>query len=309
MYSAGMFARLPSPTALRTFEAAARRGSFKAAARELSVTPTAVSHQIRALEEHLEIPLFVRRVRAVELTESGRQLFEAVHRAFQQILLALEDVSAAESVLTVSTTPAFAALWLAPRLARFQDRHPQLRIQLDTGTTPIDLERDRRIDVAIRYGSGPYPELHATPLFEETFGAYGTPDYLHRLEHWSDAVLIETVWRKPRPKPVSWEAWLAEAGHSEANAPASRRFDHEHYVVQAALASQGLVLASSVLVADLMKRGWLAQHEPEVNLAGQRYTALCLKRNASLRKVRDCLNWLQEEASAMGTLTSTRSRS
>ena len=292
---------MPSPTALRTFEAAARKGSFKAAAQELSVTPTAVSHQIRALEERLEIPLFVRRVRAVELTASGRQLFAVVHRAFQQILLALEEVSAAESVLTVSTTPAFAALWLVPRLGRFQDRHPELRIQLDTGTTPIDLERDRRIDVAIRYGSGPYPELHATRLFEETFGAYGTPDYLRGLKRWSDAVLIETVWRKPRLTPVSWEAWLAEAGWAGSKAPPSRRFDHEHYVVQAALASQGLVLASSVLVADLLDRGWLEQHEPEVNLVGQRYTALCLERSASLRKVRHFLKWLEEEASAMKT--------
>lgn len=79
-----MFARMPSPSALRTFEAAARLGSFKAAAGELSVTPTAVSHQIRALEEHLEIPLFIRRTRAVELTHSGQRLAEAAHQAFQR---------------------------------------------------------------------------------------------------------------------------------------------------------------------------------------------------------------------------------
>ena len=300
MYSSSVFAQLPSPAALRTFEAAARRGSFKAAAQELSVTPTAVSHQIRALEEHLEIRLFVRRVRAVELTESGRQLFDAVHRAFRQISLALEEVSAAESVLTVSTTPAFAALWLVPRLGRFHDRHPELRIQLDTGTAAIDLERDRRVDVAIRYGYGPYPELHATPLLEETFGAFGTPSYLRRLKRWSDAVLIETVWHKPRLEPVSWEAWLAKAGHSGCQAPPARRFDHEHYVVQAALASQGIVLASSVLVADLLDRGWLEQHEPDVNLAGKSYTALCLRTSTSLRKVRDFLTWLEDEASTMG---------
>ncbi len=173
-----MFARIPSPSALRTFEAAARLGSFKAAAMELSVTPTAVSHQIRTLEEHLEVPLFIRRTRAVELTASGRRLSEAVHQGFQRIMLALEEVSATESVLTVSTTPAFASLWLVPKLGRFQERHPEFQIQLDTGTSPIDLERDRRVDIAIRYGAGPYPGLYTTPLFDETFGAYASPDYL-----------------------------------------------------------------------------------------------------------------------------------
>ena len=84
------------------------------------------------------------------MTKAGQELFEVVHRAFQQILLTLDDVSAAESVLTVTTTPSFAALWLAPRLGGFQDRHPEYRIQLDTGTAPTDLGRDRRIDVAIR---------------------------------------------------------------------------------------------------------------------------------------------------------------
>ena len=295
-----MFARMPSPSALRTFEAAARLGSFKAAAGELSVTPTAVSHQIRALEEHLEVPLFIRRTRAVELTESGRRLSESVHNAFQQIMLALEDVSAAETVLTVSTTPAFAALWLVPKLGRFQERHPEFRIQLETGTAPTDLERDRRVDVAIRYGGGPYPRLHAIPLADETFGAYATPDYLQRVERERDIQLIETAWQQPGLEDLSWEAWYS-AAELPVDAPLRpQRFDEEHYVVQAGLASQGLVLASSLLVGDLVSRGWLAGYRPDVRIAGRRYTALCLEGRASLRKVARFLEWLQEEAEEEG---------
>ena len=297
-----MFARMPSPSALRTFEAAARLGSFKAAAGELSVTPTAVSHQIRALEDHLEIPLFIRRTRAVELTESGRRLAEAAHQAFQQIMLALEDVSAAETVLTVSTTPAFAALWLVPRLGQFQERHPAFRIQLDAGTAPIDLERDRRVDVAIRYAAGHYPRLHAVPLVDETFGAYATPDYLRALTRWEDAVLIETAWQQPGLDGLSWEAWLSEA-KTVAKAPLNpRRFDQEHYVVQAALASRGLALASSLLVNDLVRRGWLEGYRPEVRLAGREYTAFCVPGRASTRKVACFLDWLLE-AAAEGALS------
>ena len=306
-----MFAHVPSPSALRTFEAAARLGSFKAAARELSVTPTAVSHQIRNLEEHLEIPLFIRRTRAVTLTESGQRLSEAVHQAFQQITMALEDVSAAETVLTVSTTPAFAALWLVPRLSRFEERHPRLRFQLVTSTTPTDLERDRVVDVAVRYGTGPYPRLRAHSLADEAFGAYATPAYIERLERWEDAELIETAWQLPGFDDLSWDAWLGAAGLSRPAKPRSRSFDQEHYVVQAGLASQGLVLASSLLVGDLVGRGWLEPYRPETRIAGRRYTALSLPSRASSRKVLSFLEWLEEEATrdASASRRPTRPRS
>jgi len=291
-----MFARIPSPSALRTFEAAARLGSFKAAAAELSVTPTAVSHQIRTLEEQLEIPLFIRLTRAVVLTESGERLSRAVHQAFQQMMLALEDVAATETVLTVNTTPAFAALWLVPRLRRFEERHPRFRLQLVTSTVPTDLERDRLVDVAVRYGTGPYPGLRADALAHESFGAYATPDYVQRLERWEDAELIETAWQQPGFEDVSWDAWLAAARLPRPARPRSRRFEQEHHVVQAGLASQGLVLASSLLVGDLVGRGWLEPYHPDVRLAGRRYTALSLPSRAALRKVSHFLEWLGEEA-------------
>jgi DNA-binding transcriptional LysR family regulator len=300
-----MFARIPSPSALRTFEAAARLGSFKAAAAELSVTPTAVSHQIRTLEEHLGIPLFIRRTRAVALTESGQRLSEAVHHALQQIMLALEDVAATETVLTVSTTPAFAALWLVPRLRRFEERHPRFRLHLVTSTLPTDLERDRLVDVAVRYGTGPYPNLRALPLADESFGAYATPDYIQRLKRWEDAELVETAWQQSGFDDVSWDAWLAAAGLPHPARPRPRLFEQEHYVVQAGLASQGLVLASSLLMGDLVARGWLEPYRPDIRLAGRRYTALSTASRAGLRKVSSFLEWLEEEA-AGGALTDRR---
>jgi DNA-binding transcriptional LysR family regulator len=291
-----MFARIPSPLALRTFEAAARLGSFKAAADELSVTPTAVSHQIRSLEDHLEVPLFIRRTRAVELTESGRRLAEAVHQAFQQIMLALEEVSATETTLTVSTTPAFAALWLVPKLGRFQELHPEFHVQLTTNTILTDLERDRHVDIAIRYGRGPYPRLHAVSLADETYGAYGTPDYLRRVEKLQDARLIETTWQQTGFEDLSWKAWTSAAGLPIGASPRAQRFDQEHHMVQAGLASQGLVLASSLLVTDLVRRGWLEPYRPEVRIAGRSYTAICLPGRAYIRKVSCFLEWLRKEA-------------
>ncbi len=127
-----MFARLPSPSALRTFESAARLGSFKAAAAELNVTATAVSHQIRALEDQLSVPLFVRKTRFIELTPAGRELAPVLTRALLDIRNALENVVSKEVIITVSTSSSFATLWLVPRLLKFYEMYPNYRVQLDT---------------------------------------------------------------------------------------------------------------------------------------------------------------------------------
>ena len=290
-----MFRRMPSPSALRTFEAAARLGSFKAAAEELFVTPTAVSHQIRSLESQLGIALFVRRTRAVALTESGERLAVALNAAFAQIMSALEEVAAAETVLTVTTTPAFATLWLVPRLADFQELHPEYRVQLDTGTAAVDLRRDRRVHVAIRYGPGQDPDLVEREVARETFGAYAAPGYLSTLSGIEGARLIETAWEQRGLDEVGWSAWLSQAG---LDAPAAgietQRLAQEHYVVQCGIAGQGLILASSLLVHDMVERGFLVPYRPEVRLQGMAYRLLCTRDHAQTRKVQRFTEWLEE---------------
>ncbi|MGF1527527.1 MAG: LysR substrate-binding domain-containing protein [Candidatus Competibacterales bacterium] len=289
-----MFQRLPSPAALRTFEAAARLGSFKAAAAELWVTPTAVSHQIRALEDHLGVALFVRRTRAVELTEAGRRLAPAVHSALLAIHGAVEEIHALERVLTVTTTPAFAALRLVPHLPDFQRRHPDTRVQQDTGTATVDLRRDRRVDLAIRYGFGPFDGLHAVPLVGEWFGAFAAPEYLAKRDDPTRGTLLETRWQQPLLGEITWSTWLATAGVPRAAELDIMGFDEEHFVLQAAIAGQGMVLASSVVVKDLVARRLLAPYRPEIRLAGARYTALCLPERLASTKVQRFLSWLEE---------------
>ena len=138
-----MFSSLPL-TALRTFESAARLSSFKAAAEELAVTPTAVSHQIRGLESWLGVPLFHRLPRSVRLTDGGQRLFGSLHGALLEITQTLDQLRPQRSSgnLTLSTTPAFAALWLIPRLGRFYAEHPEISVRLDTSNTLIDLHQD-----------------------------------------------------------------------------------------------------------------------------------------------------------------------
>jgi len=288
--------RFPSASALRVFDAAARLGSFKAAAGELGVSPTAVSHQIRSLEEQLSVALFVRRTRRVELTEAGTRLASATSVAFQQITDALEDLTQSERMLTISTVPAFAALWLAPRLSAFEARHPDISVRVQTSTDIIDLNRDRRIDLAIRYGGGDYAGVETMPLATETLAAFGAPEYVRGLTRLSDAALISTRWVSRTLPAVTWDDW-AEAASETGPETGRRHFDQEQEVMQAGLAGQGLILMSSLLVGDMVRRGWLMPYRPDIVLPGLTYSAVTTEAHAGVGKVRRFLSWIQEEAS------------
>jgi len=286
--------RLPSASALRVFDAAARRGSFKAAAEELGVSPTAVSHQIRSLEEQLSLALFLRKTRKVELTDAGSILAAATSVAFQQISSALEDLALSERTLTVSTTPAFAALWLVPRLADFEARHPDINVYVETSRAIVDLNRDRRIDLAIRYGGGDYPGFAVTPVAKETLAAFGSPEYIRGLKRFSNAALISTRWVSKTLPAITWNDW-ANTAAEPAPTPSQRQFDQEQEVIQAGLAGQGLILMSTLLVGDMVDRGWLAPYRPEAAIDGFCYTAVTTKAHKNVGKVRQFLSWIKQQ--------------
>ncbi|MEO1169707.1 MAG: LysR substrate-binding domain-containing protein [Pseudomonadota bacterium] len=283
--------------ALRSFDAAARTGSFKDAASELGVTPTAVSHQIRTLEGQLGVALFVRQIRKIVLTREGSRLAGATSRGFREIYDVLEEMREVSTRLTITTTPAFAALWLVPRLADFEAKHPATNVQIETSTKPLDLERDRRVDLAIRYGTGEYPSLETFSFAEETFGAFANPEWLQSGTRIEDAVLIETRWRSHSLRPVGWNDWLGAQQLDPAKFKRRRSFDQEQHSLQAALAGQGLVLASSLLAGDMLGRGWLKEYRPEKRIPGFRYTAVSRVGHSETQKVLQFLAWLKEEAS------------
>lgn len=291
--------RLFSASALQVFDAAARHGSFKLAAVELGVSPTAVSHRIRALEARLGFALFVRGTRIIELTDAGRRLAGTTADAFQRIGDTLEGLDAVERRLTVSTTPAFGALWLAPRLTAFETRNPDVEVRIETSTAVVDLARDRRIDLAIRYGKGEHPGLDTVRLMTENIAAFGSPEYLDRLPGFPQATLIATDWVSDRLPDIGWELWAARAAVDEVGRV--RMFDQEQQAIQAGLAGQGLVLASSVLVADMLRRGWLRAYQPDIVLEGLTYAAVTTPQHAQTGKVRRFLAWLREEAGRQDT--------
>lgn len=278
------------------FEAAARLSSFKAAADELNVTPTAVSHQIRNLEEKLGTLLFERKTRAIALTPEGLQLAQVSHQALQQIASTLEGISRVQTVLNVTTTSSFAAMWLVPRLARFQKLHPEIQVAIRTGEQLDDLQNDRRIDLAIRYGQYDEQDVNTIKLITEYFGVYATQNYLNGCKNLKNATLIETQWQSKSLPSVAWGHWLQKYDVNTDN-PKIRSFDQEHHVIQAALAGQGLALVSSVLVQTSLQQNWLEPYKDDCFLPGLTYYLLSSPFSKDLRKVIVFQNWLLEELS------------
>lgn len=250
--------RLPPLTSLLAFEAAARHGSFKRAAAELSVTPTAVSHQIRALERTIGLALFERRTRQVVLTESGAQLFPVLCRgldAFDEVLARLTRRQQRAQVV-ISATIAFTAHWLVPRLSAFRAAHPDIDLQLRASD---DVLESASIDLSVRYGRGRYPGFAVQQLFADAFAPVANP--LLRASSAADLKRlprIEFEWRRQHADNPTWSAWCAAAA-VELDGPAQLRFSEESHAIQAAVAGQGVALLSVSLVADELSAGRLVE--------------------------------------------------
>ncbi|MFC0267059.1 LysR substrate-binding domain-containing protein [Kushneria aurantia] len=292
--------RLPSLPALRAFESAARLGSFRAAAQTLHLSPTAISHHIRGLETQLGIALFIRESRRVRLTEAGRLLAESATEAFGQLEVTLDTLSKSARRLTISTTPAFATLWLAPRLDDFQRRHPELEVTLLSSTQRIDMRRDRHVDLALRYAPTETSIVGGRQLMQESIAAFASPEYAARLTTASEAELITTRWESERLAPVDWTMWLAEAGEPRSSSISMYSFTHEPEVVQAGLAGRGLILVSELLVRSMIARGWLVPWRPEIRLPGYAYHALPGPLAADRPIVARFIEWLDTDMQSAG---------
>ncbi|QYJ75290.1 LysR family transcriptional regulator [Shewanella sp. FJAT-52076] len=277
-----MFAHLPSLNGLRVFEAAARHLSFKLAAKELELTPTAVSHQIRNLESQLDIQLFIRHTRAVELTAAGHTLFETSRQVLRQIDQTLTSLGVGEdSEIHISAPHGFAALWLAQHLPYFQRRFPEVRVSVSHSDTP-DTQGGH---VAII----PADKVEDATLTEH-FGIYASPAYLSR-KHPQQTLMH--VRRHSGVTQINWDRWQKDYGKfKEAQ---FIEFDREDQLVQACLAGQGLALTSSLLVASLVEKGWLKPCLPEKILPGPGYSIQLPQECRNKRQIQQFIGWLDEQ--------------
>ncbi len=194
----------------------------------------------------------------------------------------------------MSTTPAFASLWLIPRLGDFHRLYPEIDVRLHTSNDVVDLQRDASIDLAIRALFTPDPQLFEQPLLDEYFGVYCRPGWQPPAAG-SPVELIDVPWLSSAKVAIDWPAWCAKAGTlGWLENPRFRHYDEEQHALQAAIAGHGLVLASNVLVTEAVARGELVEYRPEVRLAGARYTVVCVPGRERQMEVRAFSEWLLE---------------
>jgi LysR family transcriptional regulator, glycine cleavage system transcriptional activator len=302
-----MARRLPPLNSLRAFEAAARHLSFTRAAEELHVTPAAISHQIKALEDHLGVKLFRRLNRAVLLTDAGQACVSGLSEAFDRMAAALERLRAQDcgGPLTVSTSPAFASKWLVPRLERFQERCPEIDVRVSAAMRLVDFARED-VDVAIRYGPGRYPGLLAqllltnevvpvcAPALLENPRSLGAPQDLrhHMLLH-DDMPTSDGAY-------PNWAMWLHAAGVEGVDPSRGPRFDYAGLVLEAAAAGRGVALALSTIAAADLAAGRLVRPFAVAVPIPFAYYVVCPEATAGRPKVEAFRRWLRAEVERDG---------
>lgn len=267
--------RLPPLTALSYFEVAARTRSFAAAAKELHVTPAAISHQIKALEKYLGVELFVRHHRKVSLTPVAQMALPSLQDGFASLADAVEQIRAhgeARWVLTICAEPLFATKWLVPRLHRFYERCPDAEVRLQASLKSVDLTRGgptgpdmfRRagIDLSVRFGYGEYAELVTRQLLEMSLLPVCSPDIGEMLPLPSPQALLNqrllsdsTSFRSP--ERFGWAEWLRHVGVQSTKSLREQRFGNGLLALEAAIAGDGILLASRQLTQAELNAGKL----------------------------------------------------
>ena len=292
------------PASIRVFEAAARLKSFTRAAEELGMTQAAVSWQIKALEGRLGQSLFRRLPREVQPTESGERLSRAATEAMTLLRRAVSDLTEAdEHILSITTLATLAAQWLAPRLGAFQLANPGLAVRLDTNPALLDLSRES-FDVGIRSGYGDWPGLESQLLMPSVFTPLCSPAVAERLRLTGPGDLLEA----PRiGLEKEWAAWFAAAGVDAGTRPASRlAADYQVLEVAAALADQGVALASPILFAREIRTGLLVRPFPQTVAFHTGYFLVWPEGRRRSPKIKRFRDWLMEQAEADPTVAEAR---
>lgn len=292
---------MPPLNALRAFEAAARHLSFKEAAAELFVTPTAISHQIRHLEALMGFKLFERSGNAVILTRAGERFFPVLRDGFDRIAQSVADLQRDEDVLTLSVTPALASMLLVPRLSELRRLHPNVTLRIDATERLVDL-RKAEVDVCVRYGPERARPVRSEVLWRDRYLAVAAPGWMARreppisAERLAQTDLLHYDWKNSGLQGPTWANWMAAAGLRGFDTGRCLAFSEETHAIAAALEGAGACLASSVLVNDELRAGRLVQVHP-LGLSGFAYHAEYLDDHPRLALVHEIVSWLAGLAS------------
>jgi DNA-binding transcriptional LysR family regulator len=293
---------MPALDPLVGFESAARHLSFTKAGEELFLTQSAVSRQIKELEDQLGVPLFQRRHRALALTEAGHQFYAAAAQALATMRSATDRLRAhaGKKALSVTTTHSFAALWLIPRLAGFTRDHPGVDVRITAETKVQDLERDG-LDLALRHGPASLAGPNAIRLFGEKVFPVCSPRLLKKkpLEKPADLknhVLLQYDDPDGRHPWLHWKTWLEVERIADLRPAGTLSFSGYEQIIPAAVAGHGVALGRSPLVKDLMRSGELVAPFRSSADPARAYFAILSKNAVGRPEVTAFVEWLKSEA-------------
>lgn len=284
---------LPPLTALRAFHAAGTHGSFQEAARALSVTPSAISHQIRGLEAWLGTALFERGARRIELTKAGRALLRETEAAFARLAMAAKRLrGAGQRTLRVSALPLITGAWLIPRLQTFETKHPGISLEIETTNRIVDLDREG-IDVAIRNLRAPTPGLVAKKLLDVMGVPVCAPKLLAALKTPADLARHTLIHITARPD--AWASWLKGAGVPGLKPQRDLSFDTVPAALDAAARGHGVALGMHPLVWEAAIAKELAiPFTPKVD-SGSSYYLVHRKGDGGRPEVKAFVDWITKE--------------
>jgi LysR family glycine cleavage system transcriptional activator len=297
-------------SALRAFEAVARHGGFSSAASELGVSQSAISQQVKSLEEWLGQELIIRGARQSVLTREGKQLAQAIIEGLghiSDVCVQLRDRKRANKTIVISCLPGFAFNWLFPRLLRFDLAYPEISISIvtDIGNRPFS---GVEADIGIRYGLGNHPGLHREELLEESLFPVCAPNLLSRankLESVSDlqnqTLLVDETLVFGTSAPT-WDYWARACNVSLPSSILTRKFGQANLVVQAAIEGMGVALGREPLVIDALNDGRLVRPLEQATQSPLSYWLVCRNELANKPNIKKFFNWIHTEANSQQTL-------
>jgi LysR family glycine cleavage system transcriptional activator len=298
--------RLPPLDFLRGFESAARHLSFTRAAEELFITQSAVSRQIKALEDHLGVPLFKRMNRSLQLTEDGKAMYRLASDVIQRVHETTARIKASRGnrVLTLSTTLSFVSLWLVPRLPRWRALHPDIDVRIAANDAMVDLDRDD-IDLAVRFCTPQAAPEGAVRMDEEVVFPVCSPALLRdkrrplkRAEDLKHQVLLHFEGAAARWPWLDWSQWLAAERLQDLQPAGSLRFSHYDHLIRAAIDGEGVALGRTPLLRSQLKSGELVAPFDKRTTSGRQYFVVTSRASRTRPEVQALVKWLLDEANS-----------
>ncbi len=288
--------------ALRAFDAAARHMSFKLAADDLSVTPAAISQQIRSLEDFLGVELFRRTNRSLVLTEAAQLSLAPLKTAFEHMEEAVDIItdSKTSNVLKVSVSPSFASKWLVPRIANYYTRRPDAVVKISATMLLTDFKVEDT-DIAIRYGLGNYDGLYVEEFLRETIFPVCSPDLFKdgELDNTPCSILQHTIIHDDSTvedeSAPNWSMWLKAAGIDVPDGTPAMHFNNNALAIEAAVAGRGVALARSAIAEEDLKAGRLIKPFGEAVPINFAHHIVCPEDKLKNERVQEFIDWLRSE--------------